>query len=791
MYLPLDFIMLSFHQLEQRHVSSEIALMEWNPMLDLIALATVNGDVLLYRLSWQKVWSVSSSSTKDSIVQVTALAWRPDGKILAYAYNNGKITLCDVENSEAVHLFDVHCIVTSLTWVQCMQMDTDEHRPIYTDRSEEFLQRHFAMNKGYSTASNKSEEIAEDFKRMKGQKELNILAIGMEIGSIHLHSFGMFPTGFIDVNIKLDDPKKDRVISVALSQDFRLLQVVLERKDEEENYSYYYRSYFISLIYDCIEEIKIVSLKFGQISSLLTYLSSTIRAISEAWEDILLEIDTKLHNYAFQKHALSEGTIIDDFLELLMFGNLSDSLEKFLMHDLTESGLKKFGNSIELSYSNIQKLVLKRLQNVAVSLYYHLTELKGMAMWTEQFGPLGLEESLVHNAVMVIGSFLLKATEIQQVIDNSMKNFKAFFRWLYCAMLRLAEEPIPLEISRLTQQDLNFVGEFLKEHFSIEYDESKKTTVKLERVAQYLKKEDLAYPPSSDGNPWIKFLKDNPQVMGSGMIFQNHPEKSLVTMYSELRKVIDTAVKGPWTVLQETTHELNFYVLREKSKGPSPPKISHFYCTETSYLYTVITNSAPPCTHFYFIREKSTDSKSNGVEVIGIRFCAAYLASLIPSTSFFTDANSNFKILDLKFYSENTLTVLLMEEKSEGKYSCYLLQWCIKPLFSHLVPVSEGSGQPLGLDIPILGVPPFVEKNNWKKLEGMKALQIAVSGSRKVACVLFSTKRQVRLFEMDVEDEEEEDETEHEESIMKDVSKVDMFFDEEAEINKPDKRESI
>ncbi|GFU37864.1 anaphase-promoting complex subunit 4 [Nephila pilipes] len=91
MYLPLDFIMLSFHQLEQRHVSSEIALMEWNPMLDLIALATVNGDVLLYRLSWQKVWSVSSSSTKDSIVQVTALAWRPDGKILAYAYNNGNV----------------------------------------------------------------------------------------------------------------------------------------------------------------------------------------------------------------------------------------------------------------------------------------------------------------------------------------------------------------------------------------------------------------------------------------------------------------------------------------------------------------------------------------------------------------------------------------------------------------------------------------------------------------------------------------------------------------------------
>ncbi|GBO12497.1 Anaphase-promoting complex subunit 4 [Araneus ventricosus] len=90
--------MSSFRQLEQRHVNTEIALMEWNPMLDLIALATVTGEVLLHRLSWQKVWSISSGSTKEKNVQVTALAWRPDGKILAYAYDSGKITLCDVEN---------------------------------------------------------------------------------------------------------------------------------------------------------------------------------------------------------------------------------------------------------------------------------------------------------------------------------------------------------------------------------------------------------------------------------------------------------------------------------------------------------------------------------------------------------------------------------------------------------------------------------------------------------------------------------------------------------------------
>ncbi|PRD19545.1 UNVERIFIED_CONTAM: Anapc4 [Trichonephila clavipes] len=699
------------------------------------------------------------------------------------------IRLCDVDNSETVHVLDVHC-VTSLTWVQCMQLDPEEYRPNYTDRSTELLQERFPVNKGYSTASNKREEMAEDFKRMKGQKELNILVIGGEFGSVHLHSFGMYPTGFIEFGIQPDKPTCDRVVSVTLSRDFRLLTVMLEKKDEAENYSYHYRSFFISLIYDCMGEIKIVSLKFGQISSLLTCLSSTIRAISEAWEDILLEIDTKLHNYAHQKHTTSEETTIgDDFLELLMFGNPSDSLEKFLMHDLTKIGLKKFGQSIEFSYSKIQKLVLKRLQYVGAALYYHLNDLKGMAKWTEQFGPIGLRESLVHEAKMATGSFVLKTNEIQQVIDNSLNNFKAFIQWLHSVMLRLAEEPIPPEISRLTQQDLNFVAEFLKEHFTIEYDENKKTTVKLERVAQYLKHEDLPYPPSYSGNPWVKFLKDNPQMFETGIIFQNQPEKSLVTMYSDLRKVVDTAVEGPWTILQETVHEQNRYTLCETGKVQSLPKMSHFYCTETNYMFTAITDSAPPCSHFYLIREKSTESKSNGVEVIGITFHGAIYSPLAPSTSSSTEANTNLKILDLKFYNKETITVLLSEDNPEDKNSSYLLQYSIKSLLMQLKPIAAGTGQLLGLDVPILKVSPFMEKKICKKLEGMKALQIAVSGSRKVSCILFSSKRQICIFEMDVEDEE--DEMEHDESIMKNASKDETFSNVEVEVDKPDKEEPM
>lgn len=63
----------------------------------------------------------------------------------------------------------------------------------------------------------------------------------------------------------------------------------------------------------------------------------------------------------------------------------SDELELFLIQDLTTKGLKKFGSSVELSYSTIQKLVLKQLNIVGQSLAYHLSELRGLSRIPDRY----------------------------------------------------------------------------------------------------------------------------------------------------------------------------------------------------------------------------------------------------------------------------------------------------------------------------------------------------------------------------------------------------------------------
>ena len=53
-----------------------------------------------------------------------------------------------------------------------------------------------------------------------------------------------------------------------------------------------------SLISARSHELKHLALKFGQIGSLLEYMSATLKSMHEAWEDVLLMMDAKLAGYS-------------------------------------------------------------------------------------------------------------------------------------------------------------------------------------------------------------------------------------------------------------------------------------------------------------------------------------------------------------------------------------------------------------------------------------------------------------------------------------------------------------
>ena len=105
----------TMRQLEERQVEIEVKLLEWSPKMDILAVGLFNGEVSLYRLNWQKIWTVSPP--EECLCE--AFVWRPDGKVLAVGYSNGEIYILDIENNVPVHINDIGGSVACLSWIPC------------------------------------------------------------------------------------------------------------------------------------------------------------------------------------------------------------------------------------------------------------------------------------------------------------------------------------------------------------------------------------------------------------------------------------------------------------------------------------------------------------------------------------------------------------------------------------------------------------------------------------------------------------------------------------------------
>ncbi|ERL93910.1 hypothetical protein D910_11196 [Dendroctonus ponderosae] len=105
--------------------------------------------------------------------------------------------------------------------------------------------------------------------------------------------------------------------------------------------------------------------------------------MTETWESILLDIDTKLSNYARKRPA--EGVTVD-FLELLVWGECAPTLQEFLLVDLTKKGLETFGHAVDMSYSTIRTVLIDHVLTFSQNGVYHLSEMKGMAAFKDRYG---------------------------------------------------------------------------------------------------------------------------------------------------------------------------------------------------------------------------------------------------------------------------------------------------------------------------------------------------------------------------------------------------------------------
>lgn len=752
--------MPAFRQVGEKQLPNPILYMAWCPKRDLIALANTTGELLLHRLAnFHRVWSLPPNENTGK--EITSLAWRPDGKVLAFSVGDTKqVVLCDAEKAEILHLFPVEYPASCMHWME-VQDDSSTLTSFSEseDESSRFLPKLPTLPKSYSTTSKIfSEEKSEEVTNLLGEVRLNILVVGGPSGFVELYAYGLYKIATLSGIL-------GTCRSLGLSSDLKSLSVITEIRSTDDNPEIRYIQLDTGLLSSCLPELTKMARKFTHISTLLQYLRVSLTCMCEAWEEILMQMDLRLTKFVQEKNTSTQ--VQDEFLELLLWGHASPELQALLMNQLTVKGLKMLGQSIDSSYSSIQKLVISHLQSGSEALLYHLSEVKGMALWKQKFQPLGLDPSDIEDAIVAVGSFTLKASELLQVIDKSMKNFKAFFRWLYVAMLRMSEDHVPPELNKMTQKDLAFVADFLSEHFSAneELFDRKGKYFNVERVGQYLKDEDedLVSPPNMDGNQWVTFVKQSTHLKDSPLLFPTYPQKSLHFVKRLMEASIDLCLQKPAAVIGDSVKQavcLRLYTVPESSENT--PRLfelpSMWNDKKAAMHYVVFCMPEISPSKIYILRRPTDPNRSVPNGLVALNLNTPLNSSIDDETPAPASVDCSYSCLDARFYDDETLTVVLRRLEDDENKMRVLAQLPLNSAMSwdeefswdlslRLEQQTEG--------IPVQGV---AWGNQSREMDNISAQFVAVNGIRKVACVLSANLRHVRVFEMDAEEEEDEEE---------------------------------
>lgn len=345
-----------------------------------------------------------------------------------------------------------------------------------------------------------------------------------------------------------------------------------------------------------------------------------------------------------------------------------------------------------------------------------------------------------------------------------MRNYKAFFRWLFVVIIRLLDEQTPSEIVKMTQQELAHIAEFLYnfDNIQTEGDNTSEKPVKfnLERLGQYLQDQELTILPDDEDNAWLKFLKDNSCLVNdSDTIFSMSEFRkfSLVQQQKYLKNAIDQ-------VFDVTGKNIDKYfsvLYNIKCYENRGQLVSSGRNIRVSQLYD-------PSQMRFFMSLIDTKNPADGMCFMSIqlkeKLCSANAVKYYFSSKLLQEGNQSLlddellDIMDVQFYSTEYLSVLVRHPHNED--STIFIQLPLKLALQNSNNLNLKSKACVFSDkIVRKNISLLLDQSAFKILEKMNGYRIAVSGGRKVSVVLSKTQRKVRVFEMEVNGEDEEDET--------------------------------
>lgn len=753
-----------FTQLADKSLTADIKIATWCPTMDLLALSTADGQLCLHRLNWQRLWAVSPESP------VTSLCWRPDGKVLACGYEDGYISLLDVENGETMQRGKmVAGVASAIGWVE-EQADNviPEGSLAYQARTARFCQAPVSATPAPGSAprqvyaQSRADHQQPQWPVLPKRLDMMCVASG---SALSIATFGLFPLAGLDVSPVANKPAAQTQVSIVkatMTPDLK--QLYLLWYESRQGNSSGHLSLTIcdtSTLADRRRELHMLAQMATYTMSLLNGAESSLAGAEQQWNDAMKVMDDKLQamQRLMQDHGKEDASPRDEFKALLASGSLSPAMHQFLTSTLGESGVKKLSKAVDSAVGSIGNILVDHLQPSLQAAAFKLNELHSLAKCTRQLQPLGLQQEPLAAAQELCERLLVRAESLRMGVCQAGVQYRHFFAWLLRTVRRLNDDnPSAATEAAAIKVDPSNVAAFLHGQFCTDMvgPELKAVTSTEPDPESLLAATELTSP-----------LKTLMTILGN-----DSPSHASLPSSATIRHMLQHTVqlctgafaRSP-TAISTTIKPLTHLALA--SKTPFPPAASIW--VPTAHV-AGLEGEGQPCACFLA-------QKARGQQHLGLLRVAPTSPSSQqhqPQLHFtmmeacLVTTPSHESIVDFAFYKAGQIA-LLLKDKSRvshgGSINCRLVIFPLSDVpFMLLDRYSNGTNQlsqhvfeACLKDGAVCDLPDDMRQRSstYGQVQG----PLAVSGSRGVACVPSGKQRAVVYDLVEDEDEPEVDDS--------------------------------
>eukprot|EP00192_Tetraselmis_astigmatica_P008586 CAMPEP_0117651820 /NCGR_PEP_ID=MMETSP0804-20121206/2296_1 /TAXON_ID=1074897 /ORGANISM="Tetraselmis astigmatica, Strain CCMP880" /LENGTH=614 /DNA_ID=CAMNT_0005457823 /DNA_START=150 /DNA_END=1991 /DNA_ORIENTATION=- len=441
--------------------------------MDLLALATADGQVAVQRLIWEPVsWQQLWSSALE--VPVTTHCWRPDGKALAVGQSDGGVALFNVENGELIHRQASHrAAVRSLCWVEGRNTAAvDDRVPAFFNPPAGFQT---TISQAAATTIYTGVSRGDSLRRRwpPQPKQMSVLVSVDAEGNVHILAHGTF----LLISFKLADvlPQEAGILgrqqgqAVALSRDLRQLAVLCSDGESGSGGSELRLAMLdTSILADRSAELQKLALQASQIGSMLEVARDSLKEGEAQWAAAMKQARGKWEQLRglLADHA-SMSTPKKEILTLLACGVPSAAMRQFLSPPMGETGTKRLAKAVDFAVMAVHELLLNNVVPALEIVIFRLGELHGLACCSDWIRPIHLKEGALKSAEQFAMRLLVRAKQVMLEVTTAGALYRSFFLWMLHSVLLLNFDNMPHNLSMLSNSSEE-VLQFLETQFEVD-----------------------------------------------------------------------------------------------------------------------------------------------------------------------------------------------------------------------------------------------------------------------------------------------------------------------------------